>query len=158
MSVFVDGRLSEIRNLTPVSSWCFCPGNLNPADVGTRQVSFKKLDKFLPWVEGLKFLLKVESEWPCLPETDSSPEFSACLIKTENEVKPVRNLLLKLVNHYSDFNRLLRQFCYVIRVFSSIVNKTKILNIHKHPLTVAKLAYLEKICVKVVQHDYYAAL
>ena len=51
VSVFVDGRLSEIQNLTPVSSWRFCPGNVNRADVGTRQVSFKKLDKFLSWVE-----------------------------------------------------------------------------------------------------------
>ena len=82
VSVFVDGCLSEIRNLTPVSSWRFCPGNLNPADVGTRQVSFKKLDKFLKRVEGPEFLRKPESEWPCPPETDSSPEFSACLIKS----------------------------------------------------------------------------
>ena len=60
--MFVDGCLSEIRNLTPVSSWRFCPGHLNPADVGTRQVSFKKIDKFLPWVEGPEFLRIAESE------------------------------------------------------------------------------------------------
>ena len=52
----------------------------------------------------------------------------------------------------------MRAFCYIIRVFSSIFHKTKILNIHKHPLIVAEIAYSEKICVKVVQHDYYNAL
>ena len=39
-----------------------------------------------------------------------------------------------------------------------MVNKTKVLNIRKYLFTVAELAYSEKICVKVVQCDYYAVM
>ena len=65
--VFVDARLAEIREISLLCNWRYFPTNLIPSEVGTRLIAPKKHKKFLPWIEGPKFLLSLDCEWPTLP-------------------------------------------------------------------------------------------
>ena len=79
---------------------------------------------------------KVEDEWSYHSKDIPISVVSTCMLKCKTEVKPVRNLLLMLVKYNSSYDRLIRAFCFLIRVVSAIKNKIKVLNIFKHPLTV----------------------
>ena len=65
--VFIDGRLVEIRENSPVNRWHYSPSEKNPADVGTKCILPKNKSCFLLWIEGPKFLQQSESYWPQIP-------------------------------------------------------------------------------------------
>ena len=90
----------------------FSPGNCSKIPS-----SFKILEKFLPWVKGPDFLQKVEDERPCDSKEIPISVVSTCMLKRKTEVKPVRNLLLMLVKYYSNYDRLIRVFCFLFVSF-----------------------------------------
>ena len=120
-SVFADDRLAEIRENSPINRWKYCPSEKNPADMGTRCVLPKNKSKFLLWSEGPKFMYQSKNFWHQFPPecnlTVSNSTITAlCEIKTE--FKSEKNkFLAPLTHYYSDYNRLIRATCYILRVF-----------------------------------------
>ena len=64
--VFVANRLSKIHESTTVGQWNHVPTDQNPADDASRGIKSKALQG--RWLNGPKFLLKDESEWPSSTE------------------------------------------------------------------------------------------
>ena len=122
--VFVDGRLAEIRENSPINRWQYCKSEVNPADVGTRCIRPKSKNQFLLWIEGPKFLQQSKIVEPQIPPecslTVSNVTINAfCDIKTEFKVEKLKSIA-PLMHYYSDFNKLLRAVCYILRVFCTI--------------------------------------
>ena len=53
----------EILSLTSKEQWNHCPGEMNPADVGSRCVLATLLKESVLWWEGPEFLRKPQMEW-----------------------------------------------------------------------------------------------
>ena len=60
---------------------------LNPADIGTRMISPKNKNTFLPWTKGPEFLLLPEQEWPLIPFEKDQVVDVVSLFMLSSEVK-----------------------------------------------------------------------
>ena len=61
---YVRNRVMEIRSLTSIESWRFCPGIENPADLPSRGLEAKELVSNETWWNGPKFLHHSPDTWP----------------------------------------------------------------------------------------------
>ena len=61
---YINHHVVEICNLSDHEKWQFCPGNLNPADIPSREISGTKLANCFLWWNGPDFLRKPEQQWP----------------------------------------------------------------------------------------------
>ncbi|GFX25300.1 putative RNA-directed DNA polymerase from transposon X-element [Trichonephila clavipes] len=62
-SVFVANRVNEINSLVPSQFWRHVPGELNPADLLSRDI-YPRLFSDSLWWEGPSWLLEPPSNWP----------------------------------------------------------------------------------------------
>ncbi|XP_065052545.1 uncharacterized protein LOC135681850 [Rhopilema esculentum] len=117
-----QGRWSQyVRNRTRAIQekdfipWHYVPTDDNPADLGSRGVSPKKLDRF--WKEGPLWLINNE-EWPEQPEVRETSQSlkeklgskEKQLMATEPETNHLETLLLK-----HPYNKMLRITAYIMR-------------------------------------------
>ena len=58
LSRFVKRRIDKIILVSPPDSWHYVGTSINPADVGTREKSFKNRDLLRLWLNGPEFLLQ----------------------------------------------------------------------------------------------------
>lgn len=65
---FVANRASQIQSLTDVSIWNYVPGDCNPADLATRDLSPQQLRESTLWKNGPDWLAEDSSFWPINPE------------------------------------------------------------------------------------------
>ena len=64
---YVRTRVEEIRRLTEVDGWRFCPGTENPADIPSRSCRVRELVHNQLWWNGPPFLKSSPEGWPDLP-------------------------------------------------------------------------------------------
>ena len=62
--IFVAHRVSEILENTQAAQWRHCPGEVNPADDGTRGIPFADFRINCRWFKGPYFLLQPKENWP----------------------------------------------------------------------------------------------
>ena len=95
----------QIRNLTSIDSWRYCLTDVNPADIGTRVMTCKKIKKFEPWFRGPNFLLDSKNCWPekLTKNERSTVLLSLCLLKPSKRIEK-NDSILKPINYYSDFD------------------------------------------------------
>ena len=62
--IFVAHRVSEILENTQAAQWRHCPGEINPADDGTRGIPFADFRINCRWFTGPSFLLQPKENWP----------------------------------------------------------------------------------------------
>ena len=139
---FVANRVHQILKLTSPNSWRFCPGSLNPADLGTRGVSPTELRDNALWWNGPPFLQKNPDQWPeditdIEPNEEnikemkhSDPLASNTLKTTVNHVKVVIEGKLNLknvidVSKYSDAEKLYRITALVMPFINNLGVKSK---------------------------------
>ena len=61
-------RVEEIRKLTQANNWRHCPGEWNPADLGSHGITASQLKERKVWWMGPEFLQSKEENWPKLGE------------------------------------------------------------------------------------------
>ena len=72
---FVQHRVNEILRLTDKAEWGHCPGEENPADIGSRGTTATNLKESRKWWEGPAWLLQDEKNWPTsVHEEQTTPE------------------------------------------------------------------------------------
>ena len=97
---FVQNRVNEIKGVEGV--WRHCPGDDNPADLGSRGVSVPKLLKARVWWHGPVWLPD-RSAWPNLPVCEPVQEVMACPVNAE----PISHSFMeKLSRTHSELRRL----------------------------------------------------
>ena len=79
---FVRHRVNEILKLSAKDEWRHCPGEDNPADIGSRGALGSKLKDEELWWKGPLWLTKEESRWPTSQVVTSTPESQEEMKKT----------------------------------------------------------------------------
>jgi len=144
-SIFVSNRVEVIKERTSVEQWRYVDGLSNPADESSRGRLTSR------WIEGPDFLLREENYWPREPqeqqELDLEVKTTAVMLSCTQE-GPTD----KLLNYYSDWNRLLRAVAWWRRL--AMVLKRKDPKSLQN-LTVQEIVDAERSVLKYVQHTYY---
>ena len=132
---WVENRVNEIRDRTSCNDWRQVPGDLNPADLATREGVLEDIMSER-WLKGPKFLLNEEQCWPVQKEYGMNQpnsvlievkqprvegieiaEINTCLITSETQgIQNVINVM-----KFNSFLRLCRTTVFVLR----FINNTK---------------------------------
>ena len=119
--VFVANRVSIIERHTDVSDWKYIPSKANPADITTRPITMEAFLNSKTWLNGPKFLLLSQDNWPEPPPllldlpSDLSPLSSpstAKVLATVSKSKPCP--IETLINRYSSLDRLKKCVAWLI--------------------------------------------
>ena len=86
-------RVNEIRDLSSVESWRFCPRSLNTADLPSRGISAKELSSESIWFNGPEFLGKIEDEWPKCQATNQTESEEVLREVVKQPANVVRSLM-----------------------------------------------------------------
>ena len=71
---FVHHRVNEILKLTSKIEWQHCPGEQNPADIGSRGMGPTELKENNHWWQGPQWLSEGEDAWPLVTSNTQTPE------------------------------------------------------------------------------------
>lgn len=116
---FVRHRVNEILRLSSKDDWRHCPGEFNPADIGSRGVGAIRLKEDTLWWQGPQWLSEEEDKWPiatCGTETfDSRAEEKSAttMIVETRELPSIANVIS--LSKYSSLLRLIRISAWVQR-------------------------------------------
>ena len=161
--IFVENRVSKIRQLTNENSWNHVRSNENPADLLTRSKSMtvNQLDKF--WFEGPPWLTMYKCEWPEKPiafkvdvndpEVKSAavmlnvPQACAYQPTRDNEMKidPV----YQICQHFSNWSKMKRALAWLLRFVKCL--KYKDFQSKPPYLTAAEVKHAQTVLIKTAQ-------
>ena len=125
----INNRVENIREMVPPSRWFFVPTGLNPADVGTRPVSWENIDLDF-WLKGPQFLLSDCKDWP-------SQTFLLSEKEAKLEERVVKTSIFSVVVKskgigevfdclkFSSLDKLLRITSYLVRFIFNLRTKQK---------------------------------
>ncbi len=117
---YVQPRVQEIRQLTPMGTWGFCPDSQNPADLPSRGME---------WAE---YLQKAQCEWPKDPTVSSFDETALketikkpptvihSLVSTKVESSEVNLNVIIDCDNFSSVTRLFRVTAYLPSLSTSL--------------------------------------
>uniref|UniRef100_A0AC34FDI0 Integrase catalytic domain-containing protein n=1 Tax=Panagrolaimus sp. ES5 TaxID=591445 RepID=A0AC34FDI0_9BILA len=91
-NVFVTNRLKEV--LKSEATCRFVPGHLNPADLGTRGISFEDLKNSKTWWNGPAFLKQKCSEWPKSPAAENDLNQTIIALAASAETVTLQNIII----------------------------------------------------------------
>ena len=144
--VYVANRVNEIRQQSKTDLWRHIAGELNPADIGSRGRECSKLPDSM-WFDGPDFLRQTDSGYqkpltivPDIEEHD--PEVKK--LKTYATSTKAENPLLRLIEHYSNWSKLVR----VVAKLKVMANKKKG---NVNDLTASNLKDAEKTIILAIQ-------
>ena len=153
---FVQNRVNEIRKLTSIDSWNYCPTDMNPADLASRGSTATDLVKNRLWWDGPTFLLESKEDRqpesvPLLVEpgeevSSSGPLKVTVAAVTASEVEDDIEQIID-IKKFNKVSRLLRVTAYVLR-FISILKKS---DAEKGELSTDEIVSAERIWIKRVQ-------
>ena len=165
---YLKRRVQEIRQLTQAVNWRHCPGEWNPADLGTRGVTTHQLKDSKIWWKGPDFLELPEEIWPKLGMNVIQEDNMASLEQVKNSaetthvfMQPLGELITNTthrldrildIDSFSSINRLLRVTSYVLRFVHSLqccLRKQE--PIRRGPLTANELSIAKNEWIQAVQ-------
>ena len=126
---FVRHRVNEILQLSVKSDWKHCPGEQNPADIGSRGVSAVELRDSEMWWYGPSWLVEQEDRWPAEkligPTNESHEEerSTAALAVLCDASQGIENVME--ISNYSTLRRLLGVTAWVKRFCFNIFQRIK---------------------------------
>ena len=151
---FVSNRVAEIHETTSPEQWRHVPGEVNPADDGSRGVCATYFQSKCPWWSGPEFLWQPEDKWPQtkvedLPDDDKEiRNFQTVTFTTDTSVI---NFLLQ---RYSSWSVLLRIVSWVLR-FVKYVRKEKPTSPLSSTLSLKELEQARNEVVRFVQRQHF---
>ena len=125
---FINTRIQEVKNLTSISNWKYCPTTDNPSDLLTRGITAHQLKTSSLWKHGPTWLPN-RSQWPSWPTTEvlhlSVTETSIEGSTAHGSVPVQQQGLHRLINpsDFSSLPRLLRVTAYVFRFVQLLQKK-----------------------------------
>ncbi|XP_028397220.1 uncharacterized protein LOC114521030 [Dendronephthya gigantea] len=163
--VWVQNRVSEIRKLTSVETWRYCPTQFNPADVASRGALATQLINDEKWWHGPSFLQNPQELWPVQPGNESKDNPDYCqelkLSSTKSTTalvtigsQPEHNLE-ELIDpsRYSRIGTILRVTAYVIRFVRNLQRRQRKSTAaeRKGSLTADEINIAEKMWIRQLQ-------
>ena len=121
---FVRHRVNEILKLRNKEHWGHCPGEENPADIGSRGALGSKLRDDKMWWCGPQWLTQGEDKWPATVEDICTHESEEELKKTTNVMvvqvqRPPTVANLVDINRHGSLGKLLRVTTLVLRFINN---------------------------------------
>ena len=162
VETYVQHRVNEIRKLTDVDSWRFCPGEKNPADLPSRGIRGPDLAQTEAWWHGAEFLKSSKEIWPSEPgntEIDENeanvevmkprpPSLITRFLTNVSKTVALPNIEVIIdCNRYSSKTRLLQVTARVMQFIDSIRG----CRVASGELTVDELTAAEKLWVRLIQ-------
>ncbi|XP_068749239.1 uncharacterized protein [Montipora capricornis] len=120
---FVRQRVNEILRLTRKEDWAHCPGEQNPADVGSRGERASKLKENELWWKGPYWLSGPQNAWPVskICETSESTEEEKKVIVTLTNVEAKGEISNVIdIKRFSRLGKLLRVTVWVRRFLHNL--------------------------------------
>lgn len=162
---FVANRIQLIQEHTDPSTWRWCPGDQNPADIPSRGCSLTKLLEDELWRKGPPWLQHTEDQYPDHMEDLSSSNVVKkevrskyiCLVTTaSSKTATIKAMTTKLIDpkNYSKLKTLLTTTAYVNRYLHNISNQKA--NRITGPLVAEEYEDAKKQWLQVIQQHSFA--
>jgi hypothetical protein len=127
---YVASRIAEIKTLTSIENWKYCPTEDNPADLLTRGITTNQLNASEIWRTGPTWLLATPETWPSwtpsthllLTQTEDSTNEENASTTPEDPYKQPRFHHLLTVSKFSSLSRLVNVAAYVLRFVKNCKN------------------------------------
>ena len=124
--VYWTNRLALILGMSNSEQWRYVPTKCNPADIGSRGIHSKEFSKKIQtWISGPAFLTLPPERWP--EQTDAKCPSHVFLTDTCQTPHPPGEkhacLLTRLVEHYSELQRLLNVTVRLMHFSKSVLRK-----------------------------------
>nr|CAB3263160.1 uncharacterized protein LOC104265735 [Phallusia mammillata] len=159
---FVANRLAKIDSGSRSEQWRHVPSKLNPADDASRGLSVKKMVNNNVWLTGPRFLWGDESTWPKEEEVSNRDDILMEAKKVSANftcgTACETDSISKLINHYSDWNRLRRATAWLLRYKRVLLSKRCAdtnTTIPKGTLQVQELQEAELALFRIVQQQAF---
>ena len=108
--ILFANRVAEILDNTHVRQWRHCPGELNPADDGTRGLMLKDFSSECKWFSGPQFLQQPEHRWPLDHSFSGVEEVKMQGAQSSSPLEPIFDF-----ETFSDWTKLVRVTATVLR-------------------------------------------
>lgn len=121
-------RVNLIHEATAPKQWYYVKTKENPADLTTRGTKTKTFRQEQVWLNGPKFLLQDQSEWPKAPNIPSElhpddPEVKNKTITVNSlTVKERQHPIDKLIDYYSSWDRLKRAVAWISKLKETMIH------------------------------------
>ena len=126
-STFAANRIGEIHQLTERKDWYWVEGELNVADLTTRDCHSRELSKESKWQKGPKFLELPKEEWPVQSDTNVEvfPEIRKKFVgaAASNIVKFTSVASIIEIERFDTLYRLLNTTARVQKLFKKFKDK-----------------------------------
>lgn len=153
---FVRQRVNEILRITRKEDWAHCPGEQNPADVGSRGELASRLKENKLWWRGPAWLSGPKEEWPVaqICETPQSIDEEKKMTVTVTGVTSkfgISNVIE--INAFSRLGRLLRVTAWVKRFLFNLQCIRNDTEKREGMLCGSEIAEAERIWIKSSQDE-----
>ena len=159
---FVTNRVNEIKSLTKVGDWRFCPGSENPSDLPTRGISAEKLAQCDVWWQGPVWLREShDMNWPVRPILDDSmlEPVKSELFKS-NPLVSLAKKFTAFINwkKYSKLFYLFKVMARCLRFIYNLQDKVRKQKFTRNSklLTTQEVLYAEECCIRLVQAECFS--
>ncbi|KAK3086675.1 hypothetical protein FSP39_021786 [Pinctada imbricata] len=163
--VYVDNRVSQIRQSTTADQWTYVPSAENPADIATRSLSPKEMSNSM-WLHGPPFIMgnlsTVSPEGFELvnPDQDTEVRLIASVKSAHTDVTENTSANSSLAEHLKNFSRwsrLVRTEANLQHIAQSYSGQgpCRAKGWHFCPLSTYDLQKAEKLIIKNQQYEYF---
>ena len=151
---YIANRTSEILTFTNRSQWFHVKSSQNPADLATRGLYPQDLINNDLWFNGPEFLLKQSYEPPPQQFKATLEPDIEVLVQHSTIKKPSSELLLTLINRFSNFRTITNVLAYIIR-FIKQLRKTVSVKKVGIAISVSEFQEAQYFIFRVMQAESY---
>ena len=154
LTKFVKRRVDKILLVSSSDTWRYVGTSLNPAEVGTREKSFKNPELLSLWLSGPEFLLQGDKEPKPIASFSAVRALSLSRPTLDNDED---DPLEKLIKSAPDLYSVKKRFAYLLAFKEFIIAKCIGIQFKRPKLTALYLDRALKYAVKYVQFRSFGA-